>query len=261
MPPLYGERKENAIRRLRREISSTFFFLDKLPAADGAAFDSQAEGAAPTCHRDTRVDLLHQIREWADQPGDRPQAHAIFWLNGMAGTGKSTISRTVARHFADGHRLGASFFFKRGDGDRGKVTKFFTTIAAQLVSAVPAVAVHVRNAIESDPGVVGKAMREQFEKLVFEPLSKITPNASQASGLVIVVDALDECERDEDVKLIINLLSRAKSLTSLRLRILVTSRPELPIRLGFSAIHGQYQDLVLHEIPEPVVEHDISTYL
>jgi hypothetical protein len=122
-------------------------------------------------------------------------------------------------------------------------------------------AVHIKNAIESDPSVIGKAIREQFEKLVFEPLWKITPEVSQASGLVIVIDALDECERDEDVKLIINLLSRAKSLTSLRLRILVTSRPELPIRLGFGAIQGKYQDLVLHEIPEPVIEHDIAAYL
>jgi hypothetical protein len=148
--------------------------LDKLPTADGAAFDSLVEGAAPTCHPDTRADLLRQIYEWAEQPEDQPQAHAIFWLNGMAGTGKSIISRTVACHFASIGRLGASFFFKRGDGDRGKVTKFFTTIAAQLVLAVLGVAVHVRNALESDIGVVGKAMREQFEKLILEPLSKIT---------------------------------------------------------------------------------------
>ncbi len=84
-------------------------------------------------------------------------------------------------------------------------------------------AVHIKNAIEVDPSVVGKAMREQFEKLILELLSKITPEAPQASGLVIVVDALDECERDDDVKLIIYLFSCANSLTSLCLKILVTS--------------------------------------
>src|SRR5215212_3717379 len=104
-------------------------------------------------------------------------------------------------------------------------------------------------------------MRGQFEKLILEPLSKISPDASQASSFVIVVDALDECEGDDDVKLIINLFSRTKSLTSLRLRIFVTSRPELPIRLSFNAVHGKYQGLVLHEIPEPVIERDISAYL
>ena len=231
--------------------------LDKLPRVDGAAFDSHAEGEGATCHPDTRVDLLRQIYEWADDP----QSEAIFWLNGMAGTGKSTISRTVARAFALSGHLGASFFFKRGDGDRGKVDKFFTTIASQMIVNEPTLAAHIKDTIDSDPAVVGKAMREQFEKLILKPLSGISQRASGAASLVIVVDALDECERDNDVRLIVHLFSRTKSLKSPRLKILVTSRPELPIRLGFSAIDSKYQDLVLHEIPEPVVEHDISAYL
>ncbi|KAL1861335.1 hypothetical protein VTK73DRAFT_7150 [Phialemonium thermophilum] len=88
---------------------------------------SLTEGVAPTCHRDTRVNFLRRIHEWADRPEDQTQI--IFRLNGMAGTGKSTISRTIARHLADIRRLGAGFFFTRGDGDRGKVTKHLTTIA------------------------------------------------------------------------------------------------------------------------------------
>lgn len=44
-------------------------------------------------------------------------------------------------------------------------------------------------------------------------------------------------------------------------RVFVTSRPELPIRLGFSDIKGKYQDLILHEIPKPIIEHDISAFL
>jgi hypothetical protein len=229
--------------------------LAKLPTADGAAFNSNAEQHAATCHPDTRVDLLDEIYKWADDP----HAETIFWLNGMAGTGKSTISRTVARTFAASHRLGGSFFFKRGDGDRGKAAKFFTTVAAQLVVAHPALAGPVKGAIDADPAVVGNAMTEQFENLILEPLSQ-TSHAPKAPSLVIVVDALDECERDADVKLIIRLFSRAKTLKS-PLRVFVTSRPELHIRLGFVAIKGAYQDLVLHDIPEPVVEHDIKAYL
>jgi hypothetical protein len=228
--------------------------LAKLPTANGAAFDSSAEQHGATCHPETRVDLLDQIYKWADDPC----AKTIFWLNGMAGTGKSTISRTVARAFYHKHRLGASFFFKRGDGDRGKAAKFFTTIASQLVRAEPALAVSVKEALDTDPTAVEKAMREQFEKLVLEPMSQIS---ASTPSLVIVVDALDECEQDADVKLIIRLFSSARTLTSPRLRVLVTSRPELPIRLGFVAINGAYQDLLLHDIPEPVIEHDIRAYL
>ena len=53
----------------------------------------------------------------------------------MAGTGKSTIARTVAKLFADRSQLGASFFFSRGRGDLGHAKKLFTTVAAQLASS------------------------------------------------------------------------------------------------------------------------------
>jgi len=91
----------------------------------------------------------------------------------MAGTGKSTISRTVAQSFAYGCKLGASFFFKRGEGDRGNARRFFTTITAQLVVKLPALMPYVRDAIEADPSISEKSMTEQFEKLIFQPLSKI----------------------------------------------------------------------------------------
>ncbi|RYP54983.1 hypothetical protein DL768_000299 [Monosporascus sp. mg162] len=231
--------------------------LDKFPVVEGAAFDSHAEEHNPICLQDTRVELLHDISRWVKNP----QTEAIFWLNGMAGTGKSTISRTVAHSFSTSGQLGASFFFKRGEGDRGGISKFFTTIAAQLVKRVPALAPYVKNAIDADPAIFGKAMREQFEKLILEPVSKPPQATWKVDALVIVVDALDECEQDEDIKTIIHLFSRVKTLQFPRLRIFVTSRPELPIRLGFIAVKGTYQDLVLQNIPEPVIEHDLSTQL
>jgi hypothetical protein len=180
----------------------------------------------------------------------------------MAGTGKSTISRTVAQSLADDGQLGASFFFKRGEGDRGNATRFFTTITAQLLVKVSALIPPVREAIDADPAISRKAMKEQFEKLLFQPLSEMKHNPPHISKLVIVVDALDECEREGDVKIILSLLSQTRHVTSVSLRIFVTSRPELPIRLGFKNMSGgTYQDLVLHEIPQPTIEHDISAFL
>lgn len=51
---------------------------------------------------------------------------------------------------------------------------------------------------------------------------------------MLVIDALDECERDDDIRLIIYLLSQAKTLSSVRIRAFVTSRPDLPVCLGFN---------------------------
>jgi hypothetical protein len=84
----------------------------------------------------------------------------------MAGMGKSTISRTIAQSFADKGQLGASFFFKRGEGDRGNATRFFTTIAVQLATKVPGLGQLIGLAIDADSVISEKALKEQFEKLI-----------------------------------------------------------------------------------------------
>ncbi|KAI1777356.1 hypothetical protein F4818DRAFT_345854 [Hypoxylon cercidicola] len=230
--------------------------LDKLPVVESAIFDSHAEEHNPTCLQGTRTDILEIVRNWADIP----QTKALFWLNGMAGTGKSTISRTVAHFFSKNGQLGASFFFKRGESDRGRTLHFFPTIAAQLVKREPALAPHIKTAIDSDPDIFGKKMEEQFEKLVLEPLFKLPQEKRENKIFVIIVDALDECEQEDDIRLLIKLLSRVNHEQLLKLRIFVTSRPELPIRLGFSTIKGTFLDLTLHSIPESVVEDDLKAY-
>ncbi|KAI9148703.1 Vegetative incompatibility protein [Paramyrothecium foliicola] len=227
--------------------------LDKLHVANGASFNSHDEDSGPTCLENTRVELLDQISAWTDDSS----AKALFWLNGMAGTGKSTISRTIARSLSETNRLGASFFFKRGEADRGNATKFMTTIARQLADKKPRLAPILTSTIETDSAILGSAIRKQFEKLIFEPLSKIT----LPGPLVIIVDALDECEGDDKIRTIIHLFARIQSQHIPWLKVFMTSRPDLPIRLGFAKAQGTYQDFILHEIKSEIIEHDISIFL
>ncbi|KAF2262389.1 hypothetical protein CC78DRAFT_320356 [Lojkania enalia] len=227
----------------------------KMPIATGASFDSHEDEHKSRCLHNTRVELLDQIIRWTKDHNGKP----IFWLNGMAGTGKSTIARTVAQLSANQQLLGASFFFKRGEGERGNATRFFTTIATELMIRVPEIRPHIRWAIDDDPGIYQKALKDQFEKLLFQPLSKVV--LLQPLELVVVVDALDECERDDDIRAILQLLSRAKGLKPVSLRIFVTSRPELHVRLGFKQMpDGTYEDLILHEVSRETIEHDIRVY-
>ena len=107
--------------------------LDRLPYAVEAPFNSYTKQYEPICLPDTRVDLLRDIYNWADGRDER----CIFWLNGLAGTGKSTIARTIARNYFDKKRLGASFFFSRGGGDVSHAGKFVSSIAVQLTSSIP----------------------------------------------------------------------------------------------------------------------------
>jgi hypothetical protein len=228
----------------------------KLPIAEGASFDSHMEEHNARCLRDTRVELLDKIMEWAKDKNSKP----LFWLNGMAGTGKSTIARTVSQLLADNGQLGASFFFKKGEGERGNASRFFTTIVTDLMGNVPGLISGIRKAVDANPAISHKALKDQWEKLLLQPLSQTAP--LKALGLTIVIDALDECERDEDIRAILHLLSRTRDLKPVSLRVFVTSRPELPIRLGFKKMpDGTYQDLILHEVPRRTIKHDITLFL
>ncbi|EXK24214.1 hypothetical protein FOMG_19048 [Fusarium oxysporum f. sp. melonis 26406] len=230
--------------------------LNHLPNAEGASFDSHTEEHNPTCLANTRVELLRDIDHWIDDTSSK----TIFWLNGMAGTGKSTIARTIAQRRHKRGDLGASFFFKRGETDRGSLAKFVPTVARRLAWNMPEVATLIKNAVEADSAIADKTVREQFEKLVREPLSKATATSLSRPSIVIVVDALDECESDADIKLLLKLFSTLR-FACFHVRVLVTSRPELPVRLGFSSIEGTHQDLILHEIPQSIIEHDIAVFL
>jgi hypothetical protein len=174
----------------------------------------------------------------------------------MAGTGKSTISRTVAQTFVDRDQLGASFFFKRGERDRENASLFFSTIVHELVRQIPALTPRIHKAIEDDPGIAGRALKEQFDKLIFQPL--IDASSTQARSTILVIDALDECDRD-DVRIILSQLQRLSKTTT---RVFLTSRPELPIRLGFAQMRTEtHRDVILHNIPPSTIQHDISVYL
>jgi hypothetical protein len=126
---------------------------------------------------------------------------------------------------------------------------------------MPSLAPQVQHAIEADPVISRKALKQQFETLVLQPLRKIRTDPQKSSRIVIVIDALDECDQEEDVRIIIRLLSQVQRITSIQLKFFLTSRPELPIRLGFEDISGKYEGLALHQIPEPIVKEDISAFL
>ncbi|CAG8891769.1 unnamed protein product, partial [Penicillium egyptiacum] len=232
--------------------------LGKLSTVQDAAIDSFANQHEDECLPGTRTGLLNEIREWVESRHGK----SIFWLKGMAGTGKSTISRTVASSLKGTNHLGASFFFKRGEGDQGNAKKFFQTITWQLILRISGLKSCVQKALHDDPDITSKSLKEQFEKLLLQPLLNLDQAGSQPQTTVMVIDALDECEHVQDIRLIIRLLPLLQKAKAVRLRIFLTCRPELPISLGFSDIGDhEYKDLALHDIPEEVTERDIRLFL
>jgi hypothetical protein len=164
----------------------------------------------------------------------------------------------VARRYHD-NRLAASFFFSRGGGDVGHASKFVTSIAVQLAHSVPAVRQHIGNAVAERSDIASQSLRDQWQHLVLCPLSKL----HESESYIIVVDALDECDNEYDVRIIVQLLAEARSsLAGARLRVFLTSRPEVPIRHGFRQVaETEHRDVVLHNISPSIVDHDIGLFL
>ena len=227
-----------------------------MPYAAESPFNSNHRQHDQTCLPNTRIGLLRDISKWADGQDER----FIFWLNGLAGTGKSTIARTVARRYFNQKRLGASFFFSRGGGDVDHAGKFVTSIALQLASSIPALDQQICDAIVERRDIISQSLSDQWQQLVLRPLLKLDGIGHQCSYL-LVVDALDECNNYNDIRIIIQLLAEARSLNKVRLRVFMTSRPEIAIRYGFSQMpDAHYQDFVLHNISPSIVDQDISAF-
>jgi hypothetical protein len=109
--------------------------------------------------------------------------------------------------------------------------------------------------------ITSRSLRDQWQLLVLDPLSKLDSNSCYTS-YILVVDALDECNDDNNIRIILQLLAEARSLKRVRLRVFLTSRPEVPIRYGFYQLpETEHYDIVLHHISPSIVDHDISIFL
>ncbi|CAE6461520.1 unnamed protein product [Rhizoctonia solani] len=104
--------------------------VDRLPYALPAWYDS-SEGLQlkrRACTPGTRADAIANILGWARSGA----GGGVYWLNGMAGTGKTTIAYSVCAELAAGHQLAASFFCSRLREECRNVNIIIPSIAYQL---------------------------------------------------------------------------------------------------------------------------------
>ena len=196
--------------------------------------------------------MLNEIESWAKDFNQSP----VFWLNGLAGTGKSTIAQTVSeRIFADG-QLGASFFCSRDFEDRSDLHLIFPTLAFQLAHKFPEFRSVLVPLLQSNPDVAHESLYRQMEKLIVEPL--ILAGVST----VIVIDALDECKDEEPSSAILSVLGRFVERIPM-VRFFITGRPEPRIRTGFRLpiLAESTAVFVLHDVHPPLINSDIRLFL
>ncbi|WEW56389.1 hypothetical protein PRK78_001832 [Emydomyces testavorans] len=265
---------ENNVEKLQEQMSTSLslmskvrddtkaikhaHLLDSLPFASGAEFDSYEDQHKSMCLEGTQVKTLHRIQAWAESPGKEN----IYWLKGMAGTGKSTISRTFAaacrdrKSLVDGTPmpnnicLGASFFFDQTKPHRNSFRRLFTTISRQLAETSPEIRDEICKSISSHPNVRKGSLNNQWNHLILQPLLSLEKGSLLPLTLVLVIDALDECEPEEcHLSILFELIKQTQQLGTIRLRLFITSRPEVHILKSFHAIlKGIVHEDELHKI-------------
>ena len=217
--------------------------------AAGAGF---LAGDRHGCLKGTRRDVLLQIEQWLTDKKDQ----RVFWLNGLAGIGKSTITQTFSEiSFADG-KLGASFFCSRDFEDRSKLQAIFPTLAFQLAHRYPQFREQLLEVLKANHDVEQESLSSQLEKIIIRPLKETR------IPTLIIIDALDECKDKEPASALLSVLSRYVHEIP-QVKFFITGRPEPPIRAGFrlKPLRPITDVLKLHDVKRSSVDRDIVLFL
>ncbi|KAB5588499.1 Protein translocase subunit SecA [Ceratobasidium theobromae] len=230
--------------------------LDKLKPVELATYNSMISEKVNrrACTANTREKVLREVNTWADDPN----AEKIYWLDGMAGTGKTTIAYTLAKALQSRGQLSASFFCTRTDPKCRDASQIVPTIAYQLAHVSTPFRLALGRALEKNPGVGSLDIAAQFEKILKDPLLEI--KGKMSDNMVVVVDALDECNDSSIAVRVLDVLFRFAS--TLPIKFFVTSRPEPEIHKKMTS-QDQNARLImrLHDIEQSLVQADIELYL
>lgn len=207
---------------------------------------------------DTRMDLLRTLLEWAKDPDTQP----VFWLNGMAGTGKTTIAETLAGILAERKLLAASFFCSRDYSDRNDIGRIFPSLVYRLAHTIPSFLTPLLEAIKEDANVADRDLVHQFDLLIGRPLKEARKESNATAARIIIIDALDECLDPDATQQLLNIILTHSSTFSPMIKFFVTSRPESRTRNTFQYNQaGPHYVLRLHDIEDSIIEADIRRYM
>jgi hypothetical protein len=195
----------------------------------------------------TRQSQLEAIEAWRLDP----LAPQILWLTDVAGAGKSTVAKEVEEKWRLQGCLAGCFFFSRDTDETRTPNLFFNTIAQQgLAQLGPVVRTAVASGIRKLINPTSATLKKQCSSIFVEPLQATQVN------VVLILDALDECEPERCQQLLRVLLARLSNLPHLKL--FMTSRPEAHVREELDAIGHRTLSLRSDEISN---SKDVEIYI
>ena len=191
----------------------------------------------------------------------------LLWISADPGCGKSVLAKfLIDNDLPTAGTYTICYFFFKDNENQNELSTALCAVLHQLFRSQPHLLRHARKAWEENGNAL---VREEDE------LWRILLSASsdpEAPDVILVLDAIDECKR-EDRKRLIKKLSQFYENTQsnisqgVKLKFLITSRPYDDIQQGFSRIpswlpeirlRGEEEtDQIRNEI-ELVIEHQVE---
>lgn len=203
----------------------------------------------------TRVQLLEKLHRWASNLNGAP----VFWLNGLAGTGKTTLAHSFCKSL---NAYCGSFFWSSADGDRSDIRRIVPTLAFQLAHHPRFQAYRSRLCcVLEQMNKPEQGISEMFHQLLWEPLESSLKDKDINHPFVVVVDGLDECPDMLAASELLRAILSGPKILSTHLRFLIVSRSEPHIALPIEGCGHKVQKFSLQDVPDSVVRHDLRTYI
>lgn len=179
-------------------------------------------------------------------------------MAGMAGTGKSTIAKTICEDLEKKEILAGAFFCSRQLEACYDHTKIIPTIAYQLAHYSRTFSEALETELKNDPHLAIKTINKQMALLTKPWKAAIKVKGLDDATPVIVIDALDECKSIECV--LRSLMQVIQDDHMQQLKFIFTSRPE---QLVYSYLRSSptTSKILLHDVEEDMVGSDIKKFL
>lgn len=227
--------------------------LIQLKPAEQAYFNSDS-----ACLKETRKPVLSQIMDWINSESEK----RVFWMHGLAGSGKSTIAHTIAKELDAKGLLSGCFFCKRGIPSLHSPDALIPTLTYHLTrwhEPFRKIMLAILQGTDREK-LDANNLQWQFDLLLKQPLEQLqadNPSHVPSKPLLFVVDALDECgdepaSREKLAKLFAQLASSVSWL-----KIFISSRPNPEIESGFKQAGYGFKSLDLNTIS---AQQDIELY-
>ncbi|KAH8822239.1 WD40-repeat-containing domain protein [Flagelloscypha sp. PMI_526] len=250
------EKINNAVESVQiSHILAQLTISNDAPFASAVSENVQRQSCTPG----TRIAILRKLLDWAIAR-EQDLRHSLFWLYGLAGTGKTTILYDICEKLQNLNLLVSSYFcsIQLSSGDS---TRLVPTIAKHLASCSPSFETSLAHELQQDPNVLSAKLKLQFERLLCRPWQAAidTQDGRPTGAKVVVIDALDECDRGEEF--LVLLLDAINSGQLHGIRFIVSSRPVPRLLTKIRNMQSDAPQISLHEVPKEEVNGDIELYL